>query len=321
MHHSLRLLLVSAAALAAFQTAAAQPTVLRNDDLSSGSNWLKYSGSGVTLANNALSVTAGSHAITYFTDSGSFQSLGVNHTLEVTFDLKFTTVVGGGGSFRVGLFDSNTSGVISRPAGTQPNADPHKGYGPSNGFNGFDGYAFTWNPDPGVDTSNKTKSNVLRLNRRTTGSNSADGLLNSTADGAYISDGLLSNSGGPAQAFQTDVWYRVTYTISRGAQKDPSLSFSFSIAPKIDPSTPFSFFKSSVLDPDPSTRQFDTFGIYSTRNTSNIILDEFRVSYINDSISQTNVPEPSTYAACAGAAVLGLAFWRRRRAAAKALAA
>ena len=35
----------------------------------------------------------------------------------------------------------------------------------------------------------------------------------------------------------------------------------------------------------------------------------------------TAVPEPSTYAACAGAAVLGLAFWRRRRAAAKALAA
>ena len=35
----------------------------------------------------------------------------------------------------------------------------------------------------------------------------------------------------------------------------------------------------------------------------------------------TAIPEPSTYAACAGAAVLGLAFWRRRRAAAKAAVA
>jgi hypothetical protein len=63
----------------------------------------------------------------------------------------------------------------------------------------------------------------------------------------------------------------------------------------------------------PSTRTFDAFAIYSVNtNGSNFAIDNVLI---------TAVPEPSTYAACAGAAVLGLAFWRRRRAAAKALAA
>jgi hypothetical protein len=85
MHHSLRLLLVSAAAFAAFKTAAAQTTVLRNDDLSSMSNWFNSSANikvnnvwvpnGMELVNGGLSINAGRHALTYFTPSGSQQSL------------------------------------------------------------------------------------------------------------------------------------------------------------------------------------------------------------------------------------------------------
>jgi hypothetical protein len=85
--------------------------------------------------------------------------------------------------------------------------------------------------------------------------------------------------------------------------------FSFSLT---DTNRTFNFGNSFQVT-SPSTYAFDAFAIYSvTTNGSNFVIDTVKI---------TAVPEPSTYAACAGAAVLGLAFWRRRRAAAKALAA
>ena len=63
----------------------------------------------------------------------------------------------------------------------------------------------------------------------------------------------------------------------------------------------------------PTTYAFDAFAIYSVTTDGS--------SFAIDNVTITAVPEPSTYAACAGAAVLGLAFWRRRRAAAKAAVA
>jgi hypothetical protein len=313
MHPSFRFLLASAAVMAAFQTAAAQTTVLRNDDLSSGSNWLKYSGSGVTLANNALSVTAGSHAITYFTDAGSFQSLAENRTLEVTLTLKFTNVGSGGGTFRVGLFDSNTS---SRPTGTTTIPDPVVGYGPSSSaaFVGYDGYAFTWNPKPGTSTNNLRLYERTPLEPTTTdGKTVSTQLLNTTAVPTFS---VAGQSGGPTkQNFTTTDTYTLTYSVSRGT--DTTLTFGFNVSG----GSLVGFYNSFTVS-DPKTSQFDTFALYAvTDSASNVILDDFRVKFLVDSVGQAAVPEPSTYAACAGAAVLGLAFWRRRRAAAKAAVA
>jgi hypothetical protein len=315
MHPSFRCLLFSASAIAAIQPAAAQTTVLRNDDLSSGSHWLKYSSSGVTLANNALSVTAGSHAVTYFTQTGTFQTLGYNETLQVTFELNFTQTVNSSGGFRVGIFKSDPS----RPTGEE-SQNQAQGTGPSNGYRWFDGYAFTSNIKPGEG------SNALRLSDRTPKADASDRLLSSTASGTY---NLVGTTGGPSsQNFAINTPYQATYSISRGSGDALTFAFGVTGGNLIDFSNSFSLV--------PSTYTFDTFAIYSVTNTSNFTLDNFRVTHAagNSTPSSSSgsgfsafdlggpaIPEPSTYAACAGAAVLGLAFWRRRRAAAKALAA
>ena len=72
-------------------------------------------------------------------------------------------------------------------------------------------------------------------------------------------------------------------------------------------------FSNSLIVSSPSTYAFDAFALYSVSTAGS--------NFTIDNVTITAVPEPSTYAACAGAAVLGLAFWRRRRAAAKAAVA
>ncbi|MFZ9839474.1 MAG: PEP-CTERM sorting domain-containing protein, partial [Opitutaceae bacterium] len=114
--------------------------------------------------------------------------------------------------------------------------------------------------------------------------------------------------------------YQITYKISRqNPLKTNELSFSFSVTGgSLTAQTPYTMTSTvstpptSLINSDPY--QFNAFAIYSLTGTNDFTLDDI-------SITHTAVPEPSTYAACAGAAVLGLAFWRRRRAAARALAA
>ncbi|MEN9812747.1 MAG: hypothetical protein RL479_1433 [Verrucomicrobiota bacterium] len=308
MHHSFRRLLLSAAALAALQTAAAQPDVLRNDDLSSMSNWFNSSNSGMSLAAGGLAVNMGRHALTYFTEYGSFQTLGNDKTLQVTFDLSFTTVGQSPGGFRVGLFDSNGA---TRPTSAN-NA--------STGFQYYDGYLFSWNPNPG------SSSNALRLSARTPKSSALDTLLSSTATSTYS---VVGSSGGPSgQVFQTGTTYQATYTVSRGSGSGLTFEFSVTGGSLVD-------FSNSFAITSPRTNAFDAFAIYSVSDDlnktpavygSNYNIDNFIVSYFDTpklgaNSTEPAIPEPSTYAACAGAAVLGLAFWRRRRAAAKAAVA
>jgi MYXO-CTERM domain-containing protein len=296
MHPSLRHLLLSAAAFAALKTAAAQTTVLRNDDLSSMSNWFNSSASGMSLVNGGLSITAGRHALTYFTANGSFQTLGTNETLQVTFDLSFSQVGTSNGGFRLGLFDSN--------GGTRPTTN-----GVSSGFQGYDGYLFSWNPNPG------SSSNALRLSARTPGSSAVDTLLSSTATGTYS---VVGSGGGPSgQVFQTGTSYQATYTVSRGSGSGLDFEFSVTGGNLVNFSNAFSI-------TSPSTYSFDAFAILSVSSSgSNFALDNFRVSHAVGSSSSgvsafdlggpTVIPEPSTYAAGAGLAALGLAVWRRRR--------
>jgi hypothetical protein len=297
MHPSFRCLLVSAAVFAAFKTAAAQTTVLRNDDLSSISNWLNSSGttSSMSLVNGGLSVTAGRHALTYFTSAGSFQSLAANETLQVSFDLSFTQVGSGSGGFRVGLFDSN--------AAIRPSAN-----GISNVFQGYDGYLFSWNPNPG------SSSNALRLSARTPGVSASDQLLSTTATGTYS---IVGSGGGPSgQNFQTGTSYRATYTISRG--DGTGLNFEFGVT-----GGNLVNFTNSFSIVAPSTYAFDAFAILSvSTNGSDFALDNFRVTHAVGSSSSGfsalevgggAIPEPSTYALGAGLTALGLAWWRRRR--------
>jgi hypothetical protein len=332
MQNPFRRLLLSAAALAALQTAAAQPDVLRNDDLSSMSNWFNSSAdikvnnvwvpNGMELANGGLSITAGRHALTYFTPAGSQQSLAKNESLQVTFDLSFSKVGTTSGGFRVGLFDSNGA--------TRPTAN-----GVSTGFKGYDGYAFTFTPNPGSDT------NSLNLRKRlTTGSDQLLSTLSSTNPvvttySAYNSSNSTSSGSASGQVFQTGTVYAATYSISRGSGNALTIDFNVTGG-----GGGWSFGKSYSIT-GPSDLAFDAFAILSVSTNpnastptdgSNFSIDNLRVVYTpappappssNDqtvgglALGGTAIPEPSTYAACAGAVVLGLAFWRRRRAAAQ----
>ena len=297
MHPSFRCLFLSAAAFAACQTAAAQTTLLSENF--NPPTWFNSSGSGMTLASDGkLSVTAGRHALTYFAPSATPQALASGESLQVTFDLSFTTLGTTSGGFRVGLFDSNGA--------NRPTAN-----GVSTGFQGYDGYAFTFTPNPGSDT------NSLNLRRRlTTGS---DQLLTTTADTTYsVFNSSNSSSSGSAtgQVFQTGTVYAATYSVSRGS--GTALTIDFSVT---GGAAGWNFGKSYSIT-GPNDLAFDAFAILSvSTNGSNFAIDNLRILHTAASsggISALDVgggaiPEPSTYALGAGLAALGLAVWRRRR--------
>ena len=303
MHPSFRCLLLSAAAFAAFQTAAAQTTVLRNDDLSSMSGWFNSSNSGMSVVNGGLSVSAGRHALTYFAPSATPQALASGESLQVTFDLSFTTVGTTSGGFRVGLFDSNGA--------TRPTA-----HGDSDAFQNYDGYAFTWTPNPG------SGSNSLNLRKRLT--DGTNQLLSSITDGTNYSifnSGNSSSSGSASgQVFQTGTVYAATYSISRGSGNALTIDFSVTGG-----AAGWNFGKSYSIT-GPNDLAFDAFAILSVSNTapssgSNFAIDNLRILHTAASsgglsaqdVGGGAIPEPSTYALGAGLAALGLAVWRRRR--------
>jgi hypothetical protein len=301
MHPSFRFLLASAAVMAAFQTASAQTTTLISES-SNPATWFNSSASGTTLASDGkLSVTAGRHALTYFAPSATPQALAAGETLQVTFDLSFTTVGTTSGGFRVGLFDSNGA--------TRPTAN-----GVSSGFQGYDGYAFTFTPNPGTD------SNSLNLRRRlTTGS---DQLLSTLTDTYSVYSSGTSSGSASGQVFQTGTVYAATYSVSRGSGNALTIDFNVTGG-----GAGWNFGKSySIVGPNDLA--FDAFAILSVSNTapssgSNFaIIDNLRILHTAASgglsaleVGGGAVPEPSTYALGAGLAALGLAWWRRRRAA------
>lgn len=321
MQNSFRRLLLPAAALAAVQTAAAQTPPLLSE--SNPSTWFNSSTSGMSLASDGkLSVTAGRHALTYFAPSATPQTLAGGESLQVTFDLSFTKVGTTSGGFRVGLFDSNGA--------TRPTAN-----GVSTGFQGYEGYAFTFTPNPGADT------NSLSLRKRlTTGSDQLLSTLSSTNPvvttySLYNSSNSTSSGSASEQVFQTGTVYAATYSVSRGSGN--ALTFEFNVT---GGGAGWSFGKSYSIT-GPNDLAFDAFAILSVSTNaqsgsdgSNFAIDNLRITHTAAAPSNsgsgvsafdlggpTVIPEPSTYAAGAGLAALGLAFWRRRRAAAKAAVA
>ena len=308
MQNSFRNLLLSAAAFATVQIAPGQTTTLLSE--SNPATWFNSSGSGMTLASDGkLSVTAGRHALTYFAPSATPQSLASGASLQVTFDLSFTTVGTTSGGFRVGLFDSNGA--------TRPTAN-----GVSTGFQGYDGYAFTFTPNPGSD------SNSLNLRKRlTTGSDQLLSTLSSTNPvvttySLYNSSNSTSSGSASEQVFQIGTVYAASYSISRGSGNALTIDFSVTGG-----AAGWNFGKSySIVGPNDLA--FDAFAILSVSNTapssgSNFAIDNLRILHTAASsgglsaldVGGGAIPEPSTYALGAGLAALGLAVWRRRRAA------
>jgi hypothetical protein len=305
MHALIRRLLIVAAVLAVGSSAVAQTTTLISEAKNSAV-WYSSSGnqtilSTFTLASDGkLSVGDGQHALTYFTPSKlTQQPVNAGQSIQATFDLSITGFGTSSGGFRVGLFDSN--------GGTRPT-----GNSVSTAFQNYDGYVFSWTPNPG------TASNALNLRKRlTTGSTS---LLSTTASTTYqtyalnpdpdkgeiLADSILGSAN--RQNFQIGTVYAATYTLSRYANNGLEIEFSVTGG-----GSTWNFGKLYSIT-QPGDLAFDAFALYYVGGAFTV--DNLVISHIG-AAGATAIPEPSTYAACAGAAVLGLAFWRRRRAAAQ----
>ena len=244
-------------------------------------------------------VPRGQTAVAYFMPEGQQLRLtNQGDSLSIEFKLTFTSTTIGDAStgFRIGLFDSNLS--TARPDGTS-----------ALDFKNFDGYAINWNPNPVANTpTNNSNLNNLRLRTKVPATSGGE-LLDSFSQANYSTTPPNVDRGTPEPVrtyFLPNTQYTATYTILK--QSNGGLGFTLSIS---DGGT-FSFGNNFTIL-SPTTDYFDTLAFYSVNTNGS----DFNIS----GVTITAIPEPSTYAACAGAAVLGLAFWRRRRAAAKAAVA
>jgi hypothetical protein len=273
----------------------AQTTILFSDNLSVIHNWVYFDSSRVRVVGGKLVVEDEQTVIAYFTaPGGGKQTVGPNESLQVSLTLSHSDLEDERRGMRIGLFNSNAA---PRPPASTPSTSERV-------FQGYDGYLFSWNPAP------ESGSNSLQLRYRTPGGQSGEeastSLMESFED-TFSRRGVIAGTAPPLTFFAEGTDYQVTYTISRGNTSELSLTLS------ITGGNAANFSRTSIVSA-PSTTEFNALALYSDGGVSSFAIDNVRITY-------TAVPEPSTYAACAGASALGLAFWRRRRAAAKALAA
>jgi len=308
MHPLIRRSIMLAAALTVGPLLAQTTLIDAKFDNGNKDGWLNSSSTGITSdplsIDPRLDISAGRHALRFFSPAGGY-TLSNNSTITATLRLTFTSTPGNSQTgFRMGLFYSNGA--------TRPSTDNVNSL-----FQGYDGYIFTFNPAPTSGT------NSLRLREREpaglSGLPASTALVSTLTDtsptpptpatSTYFQQGTRQESAETSTVIlSANRPYDLTYTVTQVS--DTALIFAFRLS---DPSDSTLNFSNSFKVDATSTRTFDAFAIYSVNtNGSNFAIDNVLI---------TAVPEPSTYAACAGAAVLGLAFWRRRRAAAKTLAA
>jgi hypothetical protein len=291
---------VGLALLATSLPALASAAVLLNDTFSDGeratqtlansAQWFASSAAtNLTVASGALSLTtgaSGTHALAYFTSSGSPVTLGIGESLSLTFDITLagpTSVVGG---LRIGLFNSG---------GTRISAD---GGGASNtAYTDDSGYMATVAP---VGSATSPFNNTLRVydGRLTTGSTA---LLASTSNPPYATVLLSGNVAN--KNFNAANVYNAIYTLSRTSATEMSISLSYTGIFSSDLSA--STISITTVDNASIATSFDTVAFYSHSGaTSALTLDNVVVSY---------VPEPSATAALTAACALGFVAARRRR--------
>jgi hypothetical protein len=253
-----------------------------------------------------LKVPAGQHVVAFW-PSGPI-SVTSGSSIQVAFDLYLTSAPNADdtGSFRLGLFSSEGSG----PPGA------------SNKFKSYEGVIANWNP-------NSATKPVRFFERKPTSSDSQ--LMNSTGASFYRQ---LGGDQTPGAVFELNTRYSLTYTV----EGTSATELKFTLGATGGSLSGFSFSSSNNASSAYFTSAFDSFALYSL-STSGIAfaIDNLVITHTAAAVAAASsgsggtfstfdlggpaIPEPSTYAACAGAAVLGLAFWRRRRAAAKALTA
>lgn len=268
----------------------AHAQVLLNDTFSDGNRsgqtlpssaaWFISSSTSSNASVNGdgvLTTNSGLSITAYFASAGSPVTLAAGDTLVLTFQIAYNAATDptGNTALKVGLFNSNNSTRIS--------AD-----GTNNIFAPYSGYAVTY----GYTTTSAVRERPTDLaNTALLTSTTGYTVVGSSSANFGITDTPLPN------------YYNGSFAITRTG--DGQLSFTFSLTQQSNPANSWSY---TVADASPVTFGFDTVSFATTSGTNQLI-DNVKVELIPAAI-----PEPSTYAALAGAvAFLGVWIRRRRR--------
>lgn len=268
--------------LGALSSTRANWYVLSNNTTTQAQTVVTGGSNGTPLSINGSAIAGSSNA---YMAKWTPATLGVGDTLTVSLTFSFQRLPATGG-LRFGIFDSTPGGVITSDVASVGQAS----------FTGDTGYAWTGNSSMNIGTA--PSGNVFRIGERTT--LTATNLFSTSGDFTPLQAGNGTNA---AWALNT------SYTME--------MSFYLAAADALHINAVLSggAFGSGIaaleaVDSTPTATSFDYLLFRSaTGNLWDVIFTELSVIQI------AAIPEPSTYAAIFGIGALGLALWRRRRAA------
>lgn len=281
--------------------AAAQTTTVFNEAFATGqrasftagtsAQWFSSSStSNISEAPGSITQatgTAGRHLMAHFTAPASGVTIAQNQQIIFTFTVTFNTagtLYGDGDKWRIGLYDSS--------AGTRITADNLLGTNDTTGpYNGYKGYAAFTTPGAGVDTT-------FKIRERTGVTGTA--LIATNTPYTTLGDTIPTPG-----AMTAGSAYVGTFSIGRDANDFLHLTMAYSGAGISD-------YTMTVIDESAATFSFDTFAFVAGSNTAT----SFSISQalVQTAPFTAPIPEPSTYAAIAGAlSLMGVMVWHRRR--------
>jgi len=248
---------------------------LNTQNLPTSAAWFNSSTSGASLSSGALSITSGRSLAAFFTAAGSPQALTAAGDSLV---LSFDV------AYSAATDPTSPAALkvaVFNSAEVRPTAQ-----GVNNIYAPYSGYAVSY-----------AYQTVVTTRERPAGTTNVS-LLTSIASFATVGSGTTLNL--VDEPFPT--YYLGTFSLTRNGEG--GLDLSYTLTEKLNPANTFTY---AVTAASPVTLAFDTIAFANTTGTD-MVIDNVKVEYFA-------IPEPSTFAALAGALVLfASVLYRRRRA-------
>lgn len=256
--------------------------------------------------NGSIGVSSGSTRglMAYFASSTAPVSLAVGDTLTVALTFRFNgSGAGANGDFRIGLLNSGGGATNIASASSRYAVATSNSLTSSSTARGYSGYIAN------TRAATTGSTDTLSFWERTPGVTGSQQIVGPTASdlAATTTFAQLGNYGGGSvgAVANSGTLYTLTFSASHASASQINLDYRVANATTDETIMSYSGSDSSTL-----ITSFDSLMVFSTYN------NQLTVTDMNVSVS--SIPEPSTYAAFAGLAALGLVAYRRRRAAAPA---